>query len=264
MTECFFTVSAGEGGEWFNPTELARGPWDPRACHGGPPSALLARASERAVHGQRLARLVVDLERPVPMARFRIDTVVTRNGRTTATTAMEIIDADGRVSVRARALHVSEREVLAATDGDDFVPPRLQDCQPGPFPVTSARHDLPLFRDAVELRYPPGETSGRGPTTVWMRTVALLPGEEMSPFQRVCPVADCTNAFSRRRDGIEVGLANADLYIALHRDPAGEWIGSKATSVWEPSGVAGAQARLFDELGTIGLAAQTLVLTPAG
>ena len=31
----------------FEPSELTRGPWDPGHQHGGPPSALLARAFER-------------------------------------------------------------------------------------------------------------------------------------------------------------------------------------------------------------------------
>ena len=123
---------------------------------------------------------------------------------------------------------------------------------------------LQRFRDAVEMRYPPGQDEGPGPTTFWMRSIGLFPGEEMSPFQRVCCIADCTNAFSRHRDGMDVGFINPDLHIALHRDPIGEWIGSSARSIWEPTGVAVAEARLFDEHGSIGLAAQTLVLTPAG
>jgi hypothetical protein len=34
-----------EGGR-YEPTEHARGPWDPRALHGGAPAALIARAFE--------------------------------------------------------------------------------------------------------------------------------------------------------------------------------------------------------------------------
>jgi hypothetical protein len=257
----FFTVDAA--GEWFTGTDLARGPWDPEACHAGPPTALLARAAERAVPGQRLTRLAVDLERPVPMAGFRIETVVARAGRVTSSTELRIVDGDGRVAVRARALHIAERDVLEQTEGDGFVPVPLAQCPPGDFAVSRARHDQPMFRDAVEVCYPPGESGDRGPTTLWMRTVELLPGELMSPFQRVCPLADCTNAFSRHRDGIDVGFVNADLTIQLHRDPFGEWIGSRASSVWEPTGIAVAHAILFDEAGAVGLATQTIVLTAA-
>jgi Acyl-CoA thioesterase C-terminal domain/Acyl-CoA thioesterase N-terminal domain len=261
MSGTFFTVD--ESGEWFTGTDLARGPWDPAACHAGPPTALLVRASERAVPGQRLARLAVDLERPVPMAGFRIETVVARAGRATSSTELRIVGGDERVAVRARGLHIAERHVLEHTAGDRFVPVPVADCPPGLFAVSRARHELPMFRDAVEVRYPPGESGDPGPTTLWTRSVELLSGEVMSPFQRVCPVADCTNAFSRHRDGDAVGFVNADLAVQLHRDPVGEWIGSQATSVWEPSGIGVAHALLFDERGTVGLATQTLVLTPA-
>jgi len=38
-----------EGDDRFVATELGRGPWSPGHQHAGPPSALLARAIERAV-----------------------------------------------------------------------------------------------------------------------------------------------------------------------------------------------------------------------
>src|SRR6185295_13004946 len=45
------------------PSELTRGPWDPRAMHGGPPAALLARAVERCDPGPAdfVARLTIEL-----------------------------------------------------------------------------------------------------------------------------------------------------------------------------------------------------------
>lgn len=55
---------------------------------------------------------------------------------------------------------------------------------------------------------------------------------------------------------------NPDLTIVLHRLPVGEWLGSPAVSRWEPSGIGLADALLFDELGVVGRACQTLLLTP--
>ena len=57
-------------GPRFVPTELARGPWTPEAQHGGPPAALLARTLERepGAEGMLVARLTVELLRPVPIA----------------------------------------------------------------------------------------------------------------------------------------------------------------------------------------------------
>ena len=264
MPEAFFTVDArADGSEWFQPTQHARGPWDPDACHGGPPTGLLVRALERAVPAMRLARVSVDLGRPVPMAGFTIVTQIVRAGRATANTTASIVDADGKVRVSVSGMHLAaapEPMFEGALDNSGAVTPRLADAVPGEFPFSRSAHDLPGFRHAVELRYPPGEDNGPGATTVWMRSVPLLPDEEMTPFQRISPLADCGNAFSRNADPSEVQFVNTDLLIALHRDPVGEWMGSRSGSTWQPTGVGLADALLFDDEGPVGRALQTLLL----
>src|SRR2546421_4389101 len=71
-------------GNLFVPTELARGPWDPSACHGGAPAALLARAVE-PLEPRRpemaLARLTYEFVRPVPLAPLSVSARVLRPGR---------------------------------------------------------------------------------------------------------------------------------------------------------------------------------------
>jgi hypothetical protein len=55
----------------FRSTPATAGPWDPRAQHGGPPSALLAYAIEQGTPSRpelRLARLTVELMRSGPVA----------------------------------------------------------------------------------------------------------------------------------------------------------------------------------------------------
>ena len=86
----------------------------------------------------------------------------------------------------------------------------------------------------------------------------------MSPFQRICPLADCGNAFSRHADPDQMRFVNTDLVVALHRDPVGEWMGSQVTSHWHPTGVGLADALLFDDEGAVGRALQTLLLRPVG
>ena len=113
------------------------------------------------------------------------------------------------------------------------------------------------------MRYPPDQDPGPGASTVWMNTAPLLPGETPSPFQAICPLADCGNAFSRHAEPWEVAFVNADLTIALHRDPEGEWFGSRTVSWWQPSGVGLADALLFDDSGPVGRALQTMVLRSA-
>ena len=253
MSGAFFTID----GDWFSPTEHARGPWDPNACHAGPPTGLLARASERLLADQRLVRLTVDLTRPIPHAGFRIEAAVTRKGRTVSTTEMTIVDGDGRPVVTARGMHVSvgdEGELPTAP----FSTPRLSESEPGLFPFAAGGHGLPMFAAAVEMRYPPGDGPEPGPTRAWMRTVPLLEDEVPSPFQRICPLADCGNAISRNADPLPLTFVNTDLTILLHRPPVGEWLGMDSVSRWEPSGIGMSDSLLFDDLGPVGRALQVL------
>jgi hypothetical protein len=262
MTSFFTVTRRSDGREWFVPTELARGPWDPDACHGGPPTGLLVRALERAVPTMRLCRISVDLGRQVPMAGFTIVTEVVRAGRATANTTAEIVDAGGKVRVTATGVHLAVAPTPmfeGRLDNSDAVTPRLADSVPGEFPVRHT-HGMRGFRDAVEVRYPPGEDNTPGATTMWMRTLPLVAGEAMTPFQRICPLADCGNAFARHAEPNQVQFINTDLVIALHRDPFGEWLGSRATSVWQPAGVGLADALLFDDEGPVGRALQTLLV----
>ena len=266
MTESYFTLErAADGAEWIVPTDLARGPWDYDACHGGPPTAMLVRALERAVPSQRLARISVELGRPVPMAGFRIETTVVRAGRASAQTRAVLVDGAGKERVSAVGMHVAPVEhplFEGSLDNSGVALPALADTAPGDFPMRRLTQRWVGFRSSVEVRYPPARPAG-GPSTVYMRTVPPLADEEPSPFQRVAPLADCGNAFSRHTDPEVVQFINTDLVIALHRDPVGEWLGSRSASQWQPGGVGLADALLFDGSGPVGRALQTLLLRPA-
>lgn len=260
MADSFFTTSDGE---WFVPNDPARGPWDPDSCHAGPPTGLLARALELVVPSSRLVRITVDLVRPVPMAGFGIEASVTQAGRSVQRSSAVLVDGDGKERVRASGLHIAARD-LGAVPSIEVSVPVLDESGPGPFVFARTLHGQPAFPSGVEMRYPPGERNDPGPTTVWMRSLPLLPDEEMSPFQRICPLADCGNAIGRNADPEEMGFVNPDLTITLHRDPVGEWLGSSSESYWEPTGIGLADALLFDTEGVVGRACQTVLLTRPG
>lgn len=264
--DTFFTLSLRDDDtEWFAPTSHSRGPWSPDACHAGPPTALLARAVERLLPDAQLTRLTVELGRPIPFAGFRIEARITRGGRSVSTSEAVLVDADGKERIRATGLHIAPNSYAHMPTTNEVVPPlpAVDDGMPGPFPVKRSMHDLPSFTSAVEIRYPAGESSEPGPTTLWMRTVALLPGETASPFQRMCPLADCGNAIGRHAELAEIGFMNADLTILLHRAPVGEWLGSRTVGRWEPTGIGMSDALLFDAQGPVGRAVQSLLLTPS-
>lgn len=259
MSASYFTTPDGE---WFQPDEMARGPWDADACHAGPPTGLLARASELAVPAQTLVRITVDLIRPVPFAGFRIETEVVRQGRTVSTTRMRMLDGDGREVLTAAGMHVADgppRDEPFPTV--EVAPPNFDDAVDGPFMIDRTTHGLTWFGDSMEVRYPPGVDKSAGPTAIWARTKALLPDEEPSPFQRICPLADCGNAIGRNAE-LDAGFAfmNTDLTVVLHRRPEGDWFAMDALSHWQPAGHGISDATLFDRRGAVGRALQTLVV----
>ncbi len=248
--------------EWFVGNDGARGPWSEYACHAGPVTGLLARALEHAIDDKQLVRITTDYERPVPMAGFRIETEVVRSGRAVAAGKATLIDRDGKICARATSLHIvkSDFDNLPTSTID---PPNKQDAMPGEFVVESAHHDKPFFRDWIEVEYPPGESNTPGPTTIWMKAPPLLVGEQPSPFQSICALADCGNGTSRNANLHEATFVNPDLTIILHRLPETEWHALSAVSFWEPSGIGLSQGTLFDEKGPVGVASQTLLIQPA-
>ena len=70
-------------GEAYVPTVLTRRPWSPDHQHAGPPSALLAHAIEAAagIEGGQVARIALDVLRPVPLAPLTVAVRHLRPGR---------------------------------------------------------------------------------------------------------------------------------------------------------------------------------------
>jgi len=259
MANSFFT---SDDNDWFTPTEHTRGPWDENACHAGPPTGLIARALEQLVPEQRLTRLTVNLQRPIPFSGFRIITSVSRQGKTVTLTEASLIDAEGNIKITAAGLHLrTGTPHVYPTHAETPLDPA--DADKGPFPIKTVLHGKPAFNGSgVETRYPTGNDDLPGPTTAWLKTVPLLNNETPSPFQRICPLADCGNAFGRNSDPDETMFMNADLTLVLHRDPIGEWLGTHSVGYWEPTSIGLADAQLFDKTGIVGRALQTLVLRP--
>lgn len=258
MPESYFTT---DDGNWFQPTDHARGPWDPLSCHAGPPTGIMVRELERLVPNGRLARVMVELMRPVPMAGFRVQAEVRRPGRSAVATEAEIFDEE-RVYARAFGLHLRMLPEMEMPTADVAIPD-FEASVPGPFPIKDTTHGLPCFPGSLDVRYDPSESQGEGgPTTVWMRTVPLLPDEEPSGFQRICPLGDSGNGISYNAYLDQMTFVNPDLVIAVHREPRGEWLCSRVRSHWEPDGLGLSDAELFDRSGHVGRAVQTILIDP--
>ena len=256
--QAFFSI---RDDDWFVGNDGARGPWSADACHAGPVTGLIVRALERAIPDKQLVRVTADYARPIPVSGFRIATKTTRSGRSAAAATATLTDAEGRVCATATSLHLV-RSGLGSLPTTDVVGPSIQDATPGKFAVEHAHHELPFFRDSIDVAYPPGQDNSPGPTTLWMKTPPLLDNEIPTPFQRICPLADCGNGTSRNAELTDLTFVNPDLTIVLHRLPESEWLASSAVSFWEPTGIGLSRATLFDEQGPVGYALQTLLIQP--
>jgi hypothetical protein len=249
-------------GDRFVPTVHARGPWDPGAQHGGAPAALLAEAVREP--GMHVARLTYDFVGPVPVGDpLRIETRLVRPGARLQLVEADLLRDDGAPVVRLRAVRLRRGEVTGLpedADGDADAPPGggPDAAQPSEFPLEAP--DAPGFhRTAMDIRFAGGTSYGRGPGLTWFRFARpLVDADETSALARVAASADFGNGVSRILDFDRHLFVNTDLTIHLRREPVGEWVLLDARTRVEPQGVGLAASTLYDERGSIGLAAQSL------
>jgi hypothetical protein len=246
----------------FVATELARGPWDPDAQHGGAPAALLMRAFERlpAADGLIVSRVTYEFLRPVPVGEpLAVSAEVMRPGRRVQLLEGSITGADGVELVRARAL-----QVLPA----DPAIPRTPDLSPPPGPANGYENDFepphrPMFAtDAIDVRLVAGRFHDVGPATAWFRLqVPLVAGEEPSPLQRLTAAGDFGNGISAALPWDRYAFINPDLTLYIDREPVGEWICLDARTTLARDGIGTTESMLYDERGRVGRAMQALVVS---
>jgi hypothetical protein len=262
------------------PTEQARGPWDPRALHGGAPAALFTTAFERLQPGGdlRIARLGFEFLRPIPLAPLMLSTWIVRPGRRVQELAGELRtaqdgDGGGELVCRANALRVREvpadlppsappggaAEMAEQTPAADRAMPPPESGTPVRFSLDGS--DEPGFAaSAMEMRWL-DDPKALGPGRVWMRLRhPLLPGEPLTPLARLAGTADFGNGVSAVLPFERFLFINADLTIHLQRQPLGEWIGLDARTLLHGGGTGLSESVLHDLHGPVGRAFQTLVV----
>jgi hypothetical protein len=248
-------------GELLRPTELTRGPWDPKAQHAGPPAALLGRAIEALDEGPefQLGRITLEIVRPVPIAPLRAEARVVRPGRRVQLVEASLSDEAGEVMLaRGWRLRRASVELPAVATPADPPPPSPAAAEVREFFDTGQAVG---FHTAMEARFIEGAWTEPGPATVWMRMrQPLVEGEEPSPLQRVLVAADAGNGVSAALDLDRYLFINVDISVHLERMPVGEWVCVDAVTIAQPTGVGTADTMLLDERGRIGRAVQTLLV----
>jgi hypothetical protein len=236
---------------------------------------LLARAVESIATDEpmHVARLTVELLRPVPLDRLSVSASVSRPGRKVQLGDARI-SSGGRDVAWGRALRIrlQPADVPAAdfpragvtaagspSNGlDPGAPPGPEGGYSTPAPLGAYR----AFHNAgAELRYVAGAFDETGPATVWVRlAVPVLPGEEPTPLQRVAAASDFGNGVSSELDFTRFLFINPDLTVYLHRPAVGEWVCLDASTIIGIPGVGVAQSKLWDVHGPLGMAIQSLLV----
>ncbi len=245
------------GGAW-GATAHTIGPWDERAQHGGPPSALLGRAIQHCAprDDMIITRFTCEILGAIPVGELRVEAWVARPGR-----SVEFLEAVAQAGGRDVARASAWRVLRTASDG---VPPRGgPPSLPADASGASPEGWIDGYLSAIEWRPVRGHFAEPGPATVWARLrYPLVADEETSPLERVLAVADSGNGLSGELDIARWHFINPELTVHLHREAAGEWICMDAQTAISPGGAGLATTVLSDQDGHIGVGAQSLLISP--
>lgn len=258
-----------DGGHYVA-SPLARGPWDPGACHGGAPAALLAAAIDRTPSPVPMqgVRLTFDLIRPVPVAApLHLVVEVVREGR-----RIQLVDATlavagvGTELVRCRALRIRTTALELPPDRPQAADPLIVAPETVPRLAGIPGLEGEGFWTAVDVRLIDGRLGDPGTGRGWFRVVAPLTDGDapdalaLTPLARVAATGDFGNGIGAPLAMGPFRYLNPDLTIDLHRLPVGEWVSLEARSVAEPSGIGLTSGALGDRHGVLGRCLQSLFI----
>lgn len=240
----------------------AAGPWDPTMQHGAAPSALITWAAERieTPTPMHVARVTVDLLRPVPVAPLAVRTSVVRQGRKIQLCAVSLLAGDTEVA-RGSVLKIRSAD-LPPPDDLGHAPLTL----PGPEAGQAPRdwigdRTANAFATGLSISVARGGFRQPGPAAIWFRMDRpLVEGRETSAAMRAVMTGDFCNGVSSVLDFQAWTFLNGDLTVSLARPPVGEWILLDAETWIGPAGSGLAFARLADRHGYFGRAIQSLVI----
>jgi len=249
--------------EGFVATALTIGPWDDGFQHAGPPAALLLREAERAsaIEGGQTVRLAFDILGPVPVAPVRVRASVVRPGRRIELVEAVLEGSDDRPLMRLSAWRVRVRD--DAPGGRSDVPVAIRGPEKSRPEIAGFFTQEVAYHRALEWRFAAGSFNAPGPAAAWTRAACdLVEGEPITPLQHLLVMTDAASGISTELDWTHATFANVDLSIALHRPPAGEWLGMDARTTLGGTGAAQCFADLYDVTGRIGRSTHALFIEP--
>lgn len=237
-------------GALYQPTIAGRGPWNPNSLHGRVVIGLLGLVLEER-HGDPdfiPARLTVDMYRLPGFDPVEVATRVVRDGG-----RIRVVDAEfisGGVSMARATCQFLRRGDMPP--GQVWRPEPWAAPKPGEMPAPD--DNRAGMGGMWSMRTISGGFGLAEQRRTWMSEVRdVVEDVPLTPFQRVAVAADFVSPIAHVGDQ-GLGYINSDVTLYLHRLPSTEWVGFETTYHGADDGVAVGEARLYDELGPIGLA----------
>lgn len=244
-------------GDGFVGTHLTQGGWDPDAQNGAVVLALLGHCLEDVptLTPMALARLTVDLMRPVPIGpRLVVRPTVVREGKKLQVLLLELV-ADELVHVRATALRLRVEDLGEESAALLPAAPTADQAAQLPPPERCDRvgqaAGSPGFLEGIDMRRAPGQG-------VWIRlAVPVVAGEPVRATSCMTvgfDFAQLINADTERAMST-MTMINPDVTAHVLRPPTGDWIAVTGETRFEAAmGRGVSSAILSDGDGMFGVA----------
>jgi hypothetical protein len=251
------------GEDRFEATEATTSPWDDRAQHGGPPTALLADCLDQAFGRPelRVARISMDFLGPVPRTTMRVQTELLRPGRRTQLSEASLW-ADERRVATARVWHLA---AAAASEANGSGPDEHAEPAGLPGPQEQKFFDGDRnwgYGKATEWRIVSGGyASSSGAADVWTRVrIPLVAGRPQTGLARFAIIADSANGLSAPLSFQDWLFIPPGVTMHLHRYPVGDWLRLTAASDAGQDGIGLTEGTLSDIAGRCGTVTQPLLV----
>ena len=240
----------------FEPTDLAKSPWERGKQNGVALGGLLAYLIDAmpAAQPMNTARLQIDILSAAPFASTEGRCVVIRDGKRIQLVESQLL-VDNRLVARATALRVRAAETPSLSVSSPY---------PAPEDVPSAAFMGPgAFGGTLETRIIQGGLRESGPGTLWARFGhEHVEGVALTPLVRAATLGDFGGGLSSVLPVEQWSFANLDIALSLAREPEGDWLLMDAETATAGNGVAIASATLADRRGPFGRSSQTLFIAP--
>jgi hypothetical protein len=212
-----------------------------------------------------MARLTVELLRPIPLAPLELSVRTLRPGKKVQWLEASLTDDRDREVAHATALRIRTDDVdtrgsvhpaVASPPGPDARPTGLPFAEREIVGIESIGYWV-----ACDVRLVEGDWTEAGPSIGWIKLrCPVVAGESVSPFMRVAAVADFGSGIGNPVRFTEATAINPEITVHTHRHPVGEWVCLDSGAWAQPHGVGLADTLLHDTEGVFGRAVQSLLV----